>query len=541
MFDPEGLVGALGHIDQDVLNIFLAEAADLLGQWDEACCMLEKGGDTREALLWLMRSAQSLRRASRGVGLDDFAHALASSEELIRELLRADLHPHKTIIDALALAHTTLGRWLVGVRMDPDYVEDVSALSDAVRICRSGLQKAIEDAKYLTASRLQAGTSAVSGGQFADVQNTLKAQVTGASPARIEELIDAVGRLSTQHGILVQGSRHNERDSVEFLAALENSQKLLTDLQSRSVRLRMIPVAKLFERLSDFALDLSEDRRIAMQFDCEGQDVELDVALVEGLWRPLSNLIQIAFDFNFDTPEERIKTGKLPSLVMKLCASSENGIVTVSMDDDGKGISENDSSQAGLSFKSELEKVRCLLNSVAGSLTASSSRDKSGSFRITLPESPRLMDLVIVSSQEQSFAVPNHVIDETIEPGVFHTHVLRGDKQFIEHNSKIYPFVMINELLDKNTSRNMPRVQASLAIERSCVLLVRCGRDPIALGVDCVVEKLRSVVNPLSPHLQNVRGLSGTIMRGNDSPILFLDLLELSGAFWSPKSDREAA
>jgi len=113
-------VGLLGHIPQDVFNIFLGEAADLLGQWDEACCQLEKGGDTREALLWIMRTAQNLRRASRGVGLDDFAQTLGSTEELIRELLKSDVQPHRTILDTLTLAHSTLCRWLVGVRTDPD-------------------------------------------------------------------------------------------------------------------------------------------------------------------------------------------------------------------------------------------------------------------------------------------------------------------------------------------------------------------------------------------------------------------------------------
>jgi chemotaxis protein histidine kinase CheA len=534
-------VGLLGHIPQDVLNIFLAESADLLGQWDEACYILEKGGDSREALLWLMRTAQSLRRASRGVGLEDFAQALASTEELIRELLKSDLQPHRTILDVLALAHTTLGRWLVGVRTDPDYVEDISALSDAVRICRSSLQRAAEDAKYVPAGSSDSSTLVRLNSESGENQQSLRGTAGTVAPLRIEELIDAVGRLATQHGVLSQFSRQNDRGSAQFLMALENSFKLSTELQTCAVRLRMIPLAKLFEKLSDFVLDLSEDRRVALQFDCEGQDVELDAALVEGLWRPLSNLVQIAFDLNFDTPDERVRGGKLPSLILKLSAKSENGTVQILIEDDGKGVSENDNSITGGELKTELEKVRALLSAVSGTLKVAAQKDRSTCFQIVLPESLRLMDIVVVQCQNQSFAIPSHVIDQIIEPGLFHTHILRGDKQFIEYSSKIYPFVTLPELLEKSPPQKIPRVQASVAIERGHVILLRCGRDPIALGIETILEKQRSVVNPLSPHLQNVRGLSGTVMTGRGEPVIMLDIVEITGAFWAPKHDREAA
>jgi chemotaxis protein histidine kinase CheA len=534
-------VGLLGHIPQDVFNIFLGEAADLLGQWDEACCVLEKGDDTREALLWVMRSAQNLRRASRGVGLEEFAQALGSCEELIRELLRSDSQPHRAVLDTLALAHATLSRWLVGVRTDPDYVEDITALSDAIRICRSGIQRAIAEAQSMTAAAQDESHALPTMRMQKD--NSLHAVNSSISLAqiRVEELIDAVGQLSTQHAVLAQCLKNGDRNSDAFNNAWEISFKLSSELQNRSVGLRMTSLAKLFGRVEDCILDLAEERGVALQFDHDGSDVEVDAALVDGLWKTLSQIVMTAFEIDFDTPDDRVRVGKLPSIVLKLTATAENGLVKICLEDDGRGIGENEPTNTSVELKSRLEDVRKHLAGISGTLRVIAEKNKATSYQISLPESLRLMDVVVVESLEQIYSLPNHLIDEVLEPGNFHTHTLRGDKQFIEYNAKIYPFVTLSELLEKVPPRQRPRVQASIAIERAHALLLRCGRETIALGVDKLIGKERSVVTPLTPHLQNVKGLAGTMMTGSGEPVLVVDLVEITDVFWTQRGEREVA
>ncbi|MFZ9518867.1 MAG: chemotaxis protein CheW [Silvanigrellaceae bacterium] len=533
-------MGLLGHIPQDVFNIFLGEAADLLGQWDEACCALEKGEDTREALLWVMRCAQNLRRASRGVGLEEFAQTLGSSEELIRELLRSDSQPHKAILDTLTLAHSTLSRWLVGVRTDPDYVEDITALSDAIRICRSGMQRALAESQSMSAG----SQDEPSGIQSVHLQKegSLHAnQTISLEQLRIEELIDSVGRLSTQHAVMAQCLKVGERNSETFNNAWDICSQLSIEIQNRAVGLRMTSLVKLFGRIEDYILDLAEERGLALQFDHDGGEVEVDVALIDGLWKTLSQLVMTAFEMDFDTPDERVQVGKLPSIVFKLSATSENGVVRISLEDDGRGIGENEPTNSSTELRRRLDEVRKHLSVISGTVKVISEKDKTSSYQISLPESLRLMDVVVVESLDQIYSLPNQVIDDLVEPGHFKTHTLRGDKQFIEYNSKIYPFVTLSELLEKVPPRQRPRVQASIAIEKAHALLLRCGREPIALGIDRLIGKERSVVTPLAPHLQNVKGIAGTMMTGSGDPVLMVDLVDITDAFWSQRTDREVA
>ena len=123
----------LGHITPEVINIFLSEAADLLGQWDEACVALESGSDPREALLWISRTTQSLRRASRGIGFEEFSQTLGSAEEYLRMVLRASSGPGPDVAATLMMTHGVLSRWVVGLRTDAKYREDLSDLNDSIR------------------------------------------------------------------------------------------------------------------------------------------------------------------------------------------------------------------------------------------------------------------------------------------------------------------------------------------------------------------------------------------------------------------------
>ena len=70
---------------------------------------------------------------------------------------------------------------------------------------------------------------------------------------------------------------------------------------------------------------------------------------------------------------------------------------------------------------------------------------------------------------------------------------------------------------------------------------LRCGREPTALGVDSMQSRQCSVINPLSPHLQHVRGLAGVLTNGDGEPILVVDIVEVTDAFWAPRSEREVA
>jgi len=151
-----------------------------------------------------------------------------------------------------------------------------------------------------------------------------------------------------------------------------------------------------------------------------------------------------------------------------------------------------------------------------------------------------MMELVHVMCSQRHYVLPLHTVQTLIDPGTFSTHVLRGEKQLVEHNGKLYPFVTLTEVIEK-TPLTKRRVEQTVAIEKGFVALVRYGRDTVAVGIDAVYETSTRIVHPLQQHLAQVRGLFGTVIDATGEPIFAVDLLEVIDSFLRFGTDREAA
>lgn len=542
----------LGHITPEVINIFLSEAADLLGQWDEACVALESGSDSREALLWISRTTQSLRRASRGIGLDEFSQTLGSADEYLRMVLRASSGPGPDVAVTLMLTHGVLSRWVVGLRTDVHYYEDLSDLNDSIRQQKARVHEVLEEEKRVTDARSSSNSNANSSGADHDAENAIRVacaknelensnwDVLSEGSKRIEELIGIVAKIATQHSVVEHHLKSVHAPSQDLQRLLKQSSILISELCESSVGLRLAPMSGLFERLAAFAIESAQCKGCAIQLDYEGHSTQIDKGLLAFLWEPMSKMIRWMIEHSFETPEERVRSGKLPMGVLRLIAAQNGSMIRLVIEDDGRGQGDGDSTPQGQMMRNFIDSARGMMRELSASLVVHSVVGKTTRIEIILPAAPRLLDLAVVACGEQSYAIANHVIEEILEPGTFSTHILRGDKQLIEFNGKLYPFVTLIELLEKAPTVRR-RVQASVAIEKGHVILVRFGRDSIAVGIDSVLNQMRALVTPLPNHLLDARGLAGTLIAGDNQPVLVIDVLEIAGAFLGLRREREAA
>ena len=542
----------LGHITPEVINIFLSEAADLLGQWDEACVALESGSDPREALLWISRTTQSLRRASRGIGFEEFSQTLGSAEEYLRMVLRASSGPGPDVAVTLMMTHGVLSRWVVGLRTDAQYREDLSDLNDSIRQQKARVHEILEEEKRITDAKSFSNSNANSSREEYDAENANRAatakselensnwDVLSEGSKRIEELIGIVAKIATQQSMVEYHLKSAHAPSQDLQRLLKQSSNLISELCESSVGLRFAPMTGLFERLAAFAIESAQCKGCAIQLDYEGHSAQIDKGLLASLWEPMSKIVRWMVEHSFETPEERVRFGKLPMGVLRIIAAANGSTVRLVLEDDGRGQGDGDSTPQGQMMRNFIDSARGMMRELSASMVVHSVVGKSTRIEITLPASPRLLDLAVVACGEQSYAIPNLAIEEVIEPGTFSTHILRGDKQLIEFNGKLYPFVTLIELLEKAPTVRR-RVQASVAIEKGHVILVRFGRDSIAVGIDSVLNQVRAVVTPLPHHLLDVRGLAGTLIAGDGQPVLVIDVLEIAGAFLGMRREREAA
>lgn len=542
----------LGHITPEVVDIFLSEAADLLGQWDEACFSLENDGDPREALLWISRCTQSLRRASRGMGLEEFAHTLNSTEEYVRLVLRASVQPGPEVARTLSLTHGVMSRWVVGLRTDAYHTESLEEVNDSIRVQKAAVQALIDNERAATQVR-SLSTDKVNSDELEDEISQNANQDSGLSQlenadwdvvteaeTRVDELIHLTGKLSA-YALSLHASTHaNEMNMRSLRQHLNVSSGLIEQLCHGAVDLKKVPITGLLEKLAAFAVESAQSKGCSIQFDYEGQGVLIDKKLIAKLWEPLSKIVRWMIEHSFEDPEDRVKAGKLPMGFLRIQALSKGNLISVVFEDDGLGQGDGDATPQGLLLKNFVDSVRSQLRSVSATLAVDAHLGRSTRVELVFPASLWMMELVHVMCSQRHYVLPLHTVQTLIDPGTFSTHVLRGEKQLVEHNGKLYPFVTLTEVIEK-TPLTKRRVEQAVAIEKGFVALVRYGRDTVAVGIDAVYETSTRIVHPLQQHLAQVRGLFGTVIDATGEPIFAVDLLEVIDSFLRFGTDREAA
>jgi two-component system chemotaxis sensor kinase CheA len=114
--------------------------------------------------------------------------------------------------------------------------------------------------------------------------------------------------------------------------------RLVGQLQEQVLRVRMAPVAEVFERFPRSVRDLAQQLGKRIRLELNGGDIELDRAILDQLPDVLLHLVRNAADHGLESEAERRRAGKPLEGVIRLSATRERNAVRIDIEDDGRGI-----------------------------------------------------------------------------------------------------------------------------------------------------------------------------------------------------------
>jgi two-component system chemotaxis sensor kinase CheA len=114
--------------------------------------------------------------------------------------------------------------------------------------------------------------------------------------------------------------------------------RLVTEFHEQVLLVRMAPVAEVLERLPRTARDLARKLGKQVRLEIEGDDIELDRALLEQLPEVLLHLLRNAVDHGIETPDRRLAAGKPAEGRIRIVARREGDAVLLDVEDDGRGV-----------------------------------------------------------------------------------------------------------------------------------------------------------------------------------------------------------
>ena len=420
----------------------------------------------------------------------------------------------------------------------------------------------------------------VSGSNSGDEIKSIRVDVD-----QVDELYSLVEQLVTSRIKLRRELAGTDADSD----ALDQLDKLASSLQDTAMDMRLIPFSQVSDSFPRLVRDIARDLDKRIDFEIEGDDVELDRTILTEMRDPLVHVLRNAVDHGVESPAEREAAGKDPTGHVALTAERERDHVIIEVADDGggldpdelrekavdEGVKSREAVEAmtddeaydlvfhpGLSTAEEvtdvsgrgvgMDVVRTTARDLDGSVSIDSEPGAGTTVRFRLPVTVAIVKVMFVDVGGTEYGIPIKSIAEVARAdGVEEVH---GD-EVVRHEDDLYPVVRLAERLDEagaSSAAPTERAEADGGVspaepgddgfvsaeamdpsgsagDTDDGMLVRIREETrkVALHCDAVLDQEEVVVKPLDGPLSGTPGLSGTAVLGDGDVVAVLDVVSL--------------
>ena len=560
------------EIDRNyIAEIFRAEAEENLRAMEEAFVVLESTPGDVETLKAVFRAAHTLKGSAAGLGftsLSRFAHTV----EDVLDRLRSGTSVLTTPLATLLLQTVDSLRRLV-----KEALEGLDALGSAdvdlllaLNLEAAGASKGTagptlppRPAVPAPGATAAGPVQAVAGRPPTTADRRSGAERRGAEQAPAPEKrsvrvgLDKLDRLMTMTGeIAVARARLGEALSrTGGMASLEEAfevhrilDRMFIDLQEEVLRVRMIPLGPTMRQFARTVRDAATACRKLVDFEIDGDEIEVDMNVVDHLRDPLTHIIRNAVDHGIEPPDLRQTLGKQERGRILMQVRREAGYIVIEVQDDGAGLDRRRliSRALTLGYGPDIEHLddrdvfRLILEpgfstaeqvteisgrgvgmdvvhrnveALRGSIVIDSRQGAGTAFTIRVPLTLSVIRGLSVAAEGQTYIVPLDHVVECIEFPRTQTSAARG---VLDVRGQALPFVRLRDVLLLGNSR--PQAESVLVLEHR--------GQYVGLVVDELMAESQVVIRPLSHLLGAVPCVSGSTI-GRDGQVALI--LEVDG------------
>ncbi|HEY8196688.1 MAG TPA: chemotaxis protein CheA [Gemmatimonadales bacterium] len=367
---------------------------------------------------------------------------------------------------------------------------------------------------------------------------------------RLDDLMKQVGELVVAKNRLTSISLEAGDPILAELS--ERISRLVSAMQAEVLAARMTPVGEVFERFPRLVRDISRDMSKRIQFDMEGEEIELDRSILDEVGEPLLHLIRNAVDHGIENPEQRVAAGKPAEGRILLSATRERNTVALRVVDDGRGIDreailakarregaapEADAltddllvrvlarpgfstaqtvsgvSGRGVGVDVAMTRVRAL----GGTLEVRSELGRGTTFLIRVPLTLAIVRALLAEAGGERYAVPLAYVAETVEFDRHYVTAVR-DREALVVRDQVIPTVHLCDLV---------ATRSRAASGRRPTVILEVGERRTALVVDALVGQQDIVVEPFDAPKGLPSYVGGATILADGAPALILDAAAL--------------
>lgn len=361
----------------------------------------------------------------------------------------------------------------------------------------------------------------------------------------VSELIIIKTRMDDLSG---KAAGENMTEAIEYL------ERITTSLHDAVMKVRMVPIERVFNRFPRLVRDLSKELGKEIDLQMSGEETEVDRTVIDEIGDPLIHLIRNSIDHGIELPKERVKIGKPERGKLVLKAYPDGNNVVIEVEDDGRGIDYKyvlrKALEKGLITDKEAESltveesinllflpgfstadkisdlsgrgvgldvVKSKIESINGSVEVESIKDKGTKFIIRIPLTLAIIQALLIRLKDEIYAIPLSSVTEIINIPSSGIRDIQG-QEIALYRGKTIPIVRLRKVLD---------IPEEEEVEDLVVVVVNKGEKQAGLIVDSLIGQQEIVIKSLGKYLAGIKYISGATILGNGNISLILDINSL--------------
>lgn len=372
------------------------------------------------------------------------------------------------------------------------------------------------------------------------------------SSEKVDRLINLVGELLINQSMLAEVTRDFEMEKLPLLLeAVTLIERGSRELQERVMGIRLVPVKQAFSRFPRLVRDLALASGKKIELRTSGEETELDKSLIEAVGDPLTHLVRNSIDHGLETPEERLKAGKLATGLVSISACHEGGSIVIEVADDGRGLKgekilakaiERGLVSADESLSEEqiynliflpgfstaesvtdlsgrgvgMDIVKQAVTTIGGTIKVNSVPGQGISTRIRLPLTMAILDGQSMSIGDNVYIVPLTSILESIRPKQEDLHTVAQIGEVVTVRGEFIPILRLHKVFNLE-----PRITNPW---EAALVLVESDGHKVALMADDLIGQGQVVIKSLETNYRKVEGIAGATILGDGRVALIVDV-----------------
>jgi two-component system sensor histidine kinase and response regulator WspE len=330
---------------------------------------------------------------------------------------------------------------------------------------------------------------------------------------------------------------------------------LSSKIYNEVVASRMRPFSDCTQGLQRMVRDIARKLGKEAQLVIDGKDTPVDRDILEKIKAPITHLVRNAIDHGIEAPEVRKSRNKPQEGTVHLSASHVGGMLTIVVEDDGKGVALNELQtrivERGLateemannlleaelleflflpdfSTRTEvteisgrgigLDVVRSLVQEMHGKVIVTNKSSGGLRFNLQLPLTLSVISTLLVQIGGEPYAFPLSRVDRLVSVAPEQVKMVEG-RQYISDGGELIGLVSASHVLELDAP--------GIEFDEFHVIVVSDRLSRYGVVVDHFIGQRELSVQSLDQRLGKVQDISAVSLAEDGIPVLILDVDDL--------------